>query len=769
MNRRSLAVNMTGKSSLPSLSRLWKRLRKFSSFLAFGSLLSTAYAGQLTLSWNDNSDNEEGFKIERSLDGSSFEQIATVGVNVATYTDDTVENNQSYTYRVRAFNQFGDSGYSNSASGESRPVGSEGIPVIVSQPENTIALLGDTTALSIDVDANPAPSIQWFLEGQAIPGATGAELLLTQVERSHAGSYYAIVANRYGSVTSATARLTIDSLIDVVRAPVDVTIDSEGTVTLSVNAEGPGLTYQWYRGNSGDKSNPIEGATSSVYETDTITQDTNYWVEIETGGIAQGVEVYNGETIQVDLERPSRFFFGEIGPGDQGSFAMMVREDGSAVFLANLSTLSTRLEVLDLVVDGQGAFQYQEEGQTGFSGNVSESSVSGVFTGTNLSFSASKSGEDGISESISGFYSAVMPNTADGQVLVIAGPSGKSFVSISLGSEGESGLATISPSGVLTADLSASYTMALSIDESYLSLDGIVLIGDKGYSVDGQSESVASESRLFNTSIRGQAKGGSATMIAGFVVGGVGTKKVLIRGLGPSLTSRGVLDAIVDPRISLFRLGEVDPIAENDDWGSAANASEIVLRSQIVGASPLDSNSADAALLVELSAGVYTAIIENSAGDAGTALVEVFDVSEAEGVESNTALANISMRGEIGRGDDVTIAGFVVTGDTPKRLLVRAMGTELEKSGVSNTLGDPRLKIFQSTSEGSVLISENDDWQEEADIAVEAAIRSGAFGFNEGSKSSAKVIWLDPGLYTAVAESSDSSTGVVLVEVYEVR
>ena len=67
------------------------------------------------------------------------------------------------------------------------------------------------------------------------------------------------------------------------------------------------------------------------------------------------------------------------------------------------------------------------------------------------------------------------------------------------------------------------------------------------------------------------------------------------------------------------------------------------------------------------------------------------------------------------------------------------------------------------------MISENDDWQEEAEIALEAINRSGAFGFDEGSKSSAKVIWLDPGLYTAVAESSDSSTGVVLVEVYGVR
>lgn len=760
---------MNGKTRFPSQNRFWKRLRSFSSLIPICGFLSIANAGQLTLTWNDNSDNENGFKIERSSDGSTFEQIATVAVNVATYTDETVVDNQSYTYRVKAYNQFGDSGYSNTASGQSLPVGAEGLPIIVAQPANTEVIVGDTTALSIDVEANPAPSIQWFFEGQAIPGANGTQLLLSEVERSDEGSYQAIVANRFGSVTSNTVRLTIDSLIEVVQAPVNVTVEGEGTVVLSVDAVGPGLTYQWYRGNSGDKSNPIEGATSSTYETDTITEDANYWVEVKTGGIAQGAEVFNGETIEVNFEQPSRFYFGTIGPGDQGSFGMMVRDDGTAVFLANLESMSTRLEVMDLIVDGQGTFLFQGDGQTGFSGILSETSVVGTVTGTNLSFSSSVSEAEGFTKTISGLYSAVMPNTADGQVIVIAGPNGNSFVSIGLGDEGESGPATINASGTLMADLSTSYTMALSIDESYLGLNGIVLIGDQGYSVDGQRESVEPDSQLFNTSIRGQAKGGSATMIAGFVVGGTGTKKVLIRGLGPSLASSGVLDAIADPRISLYQVGEPDAIAENDDWGSSTNASEIALRSQIVGAAPLASDSADAALLLELSPGVYTAVIQNNSGGSGTALVEVFDVSEAEGEDSNSALANISMRGEIGRGNNVTIAGFVVTGDSPKRLLVRAMGTELEKSGVSNSLEDPRLNIYQTTSEGPVLVGENDDWQEESEVVVQAASQSGAFAFDDGSKSAAKVIWLDPGLYTAVAESSDSSTGVVLVEVYEVN
>ncbi len=155
-------------------------------------------------------------------------------------------------------------------------------------------------------------------------------------------------------------------------------------------------------------------------------------------------------------------------------------------------------------------------------------------------------------------------------------------------------------------------------------------------------------------------------------------------------------------------------------------------------------------------------------GGEGTALVEIFDVSEAEGEDSGASLVNISMRGEVSTGDDVTIAGFVVMGDSPKRLLVRAMGSELQEYGVTGALDDPRLSIYQATDDGPVLIEENNDWQEEAEIAREASLSSGAFAFDETSKSAAKVIWLDPGLYTAVAQSATGSSGVVLVEVYEV-
>ncbi|MBT6767363.1 MAG: hypothetical protein HOA81_00025, partial [Opitutales bacterium] len=120
-------------------------------------------------------------------------------------------------------------------------------------------------------------------------------------------------------------------------------------------------------------------------------------------------------------------------------------------------------------------------------------------------------------------------------------------------------------------------------------------------------------------------------------------------------------------------------------------------------------------------------------------------------------------------GDNAIIAGFVVTGDSPKRLLVRAMGPELQDFNVSGTLVDPRLTIFKSTNEGMVEIGGNDDWHEDPVAVTNAAAQSGAFPFTEGSSSAGQVIWLDPGLYTVVVNSGDGSSGVALVEVYEVK
>lgn len=78
----------------------------------------TSNAASLSLSWQDNSNNEDGFAIERSEDGVNFTELARVSVNVQEYIDDTLTYGTTYWYRVRAYNAYGYSGYTNTVSGE---------------------------------------------------------------------------------------------------------------------------------------------------------------------------------------------------------------------------------------------------------------------------------------------------------------------------------------------------------------------------------------------------------------------------------------------------------------------------------------------------------------------------------------------------------------------------------------------------------------------------------------------------------------------------
>jgi hypothetical protein len=94
---------------------------KIFKFLSTFSVLASVVLGaELTLSWTDNSNNETGFIIERVLGtgaNPAFTKVGEVGANVTTYVDKNLPNNTTYTYRVKAFNEGGQSAPSNTATG----------------------------------------------------------------------------------------------------------------------------------------------------------------------------------------------------------------------------------------------------------------------------------------------------------------------------------------------------------------------------------------------------------------------------------------------------------------------------------------------------------------------------------------------------------------------------------------------------------------------------------------------------------------------------
>ena len=112
----------------------------------------------------------------------------------------------------------------------------------------------------------------------------------------------------------------------------------------------------------------------------------------------------------------------------------------------------------------------------------------------------------------------------------------------------------------------------------------------------------------------------------GLVIVGEAPQRLLIRGVGPAMDSLGVPGTLSDPVLRLFKAPDTDPFATNDNWGEASNANDIAQAADQVGALPFDPGSKDAAILITLQPGVYTAQVHGADGTNGVALVEAFRV-----------------------------------------------------------------------------------------------------------------------------------------------
>jgi hypothetical protein len=266
-----------------------------------------------------------------------------------------------------------------------------------------------------------------------------------------------------------------------------------------------------------------------------------------------------------------------------------------------------------------------------------------------------------------------------------------------------------------------------------------------------QASYVPTASYLSNLSVRTTAGAGAQMLIVGFNISG-GNKPLLLRGIGPTLARFGIADSIADPKLSLFR--DTTRIGENDNWlnqdfGIFAAA----------GAFELPLNSRDAAIATTVAPGAYTLQLSSDAPAQGTALVELYD---AAGSTTAARLTNLSARSAVASTTDALIAGFSIAGNGSRTLLIRAVGPALANFGVAGALLNPKLQLFDRDGR---MIQENDNW----DASIAATFeRVGAFQLPNGSQDAALLVTLPPGSYTAQVSGVNNSTGVTLIEVYDV-
>jgi hypothetical protein len=267
--------------------------------------------------------------------------------------------------------------------------------------------------------------------------------------------------------------------------------------------------------------------------------------------------------------------------------------------------------------------------------------------------------------------------------------------------------------------------------------------------------------RLANIATRGLAGAGENNLIAGFVVQGSASKTVLIRAVGPTLAKFGVTGSLADPRLMLLN-ARGESMLTADDWDASGPGATVAQR---VGAFALEPGSKDAAMVATITPGTYTVRVEGAPGStAGVALIEVYDADPAI---TDSQPINISTRGLAGREGNQMIAGFVITGDGARNVLVRAIGgATLSSFGVSGGLADPALEIYDSRGN---LLWQNDDWGRSPLVSLlpHTFASVGAFALATTSKDAAVLLALAPGAYTAKVTNRDQPEGVALIEVYQ--
>ena len=269
---------------------------------------------------------------------------------------------------------------------------------------------------------------------------------------------------------------------------------------------------------------------------------------------------------------------------------------------------------------------------------------------------------------------------------------------------------------------------------------------------------IGTDARLINLSTRGAATAASP-LIVGFVLDG--NKTMLVRAAGPALTTLGVGGALPNPRLTLAAPAS-DLSRANDNWSDGGASAATFAR---LGAFPFASGSLDSALLLPLGPQAYTAAAADVNNASGVALVEAYDADATPGAPASPRLVNLSTRGDAGTGNNALIAGLVISGTQPRRVLLRAIGPSLTAFGVPGVLRDPVLTLYRD----SVALATNDDWEISRSGAALAATaqRVGAFPLQAASLDAALLLTLAPGAYTAVITSADGGTGVALVEVYD--
>jgi hypothetical protein len=648
---------------------------------------------------------------------------------------------------------------------------------ITSPPSGTSVNGGATvnlTAVASDSDGTIA-SVRFIANGNVVGNATAVPYNAAWVP-SAAGSY------------SVTAQATDNSGNVTNSSPITVTVVANRAPTVTLTAPGNGSTARVGSAtNLTATANDSDGTIASVQfyanglavgPADTTAPYSTTWTPgaegiyrisataLDNSGAATVSSEITVLAIIPGARGSDTLYSGNYaGQGETGRFAAISIRGTNATFIGFSTTSPSRIHYFSgMAVDTTGGFaQYDTVGRALISGTATDTGATGTLDAGRLTFIGTVGFGSGTGVP-AGYYTGGLNGRPNSTFVGIVGVDGGITIYAADGTFRDAGAATLTATGNFTVTTQAGVRFTGRADPATGFLSGTITGGPGGGFMAAISSGVSfSDGFLKNLSTRGQVGVGGNLLIAGFVVAGDTPKQVLIRAIGPSLSAFGITGALADPQLQLFAGNTL--AHSNDNWGGSAEISTAANR---VAAFPLAPTSLDAAILATLPPGSYTAQVSGVGGATGVALVELYDADDLRPFSAQK-VTNVATRGLVGPGQAQLIAGFMVSGNTAKKVLIRGVGPTLGAApfNVAGVLADPQLRLLQN---GTVLVRDNDNWEMGNDPALinEASAAVGAFPLARGGRDAAILINLPPGSYSAQVTGPGTTTGVALIEVYEV-
>ncbi len=636
-------------------------------------------------------------------------------------------------------------------------------PAIVTSPTARTVTAGSSATFAVVASGSPTLTYQWRKAGVALTGnttATTAALTLTNAQAADAANYDVVITNSVGSVTSAAAALTVTPAAPSVTSALTTQISAPGaTATLTVVASGTApLTYQWRKAGVALTAN-TSATTATLSIPGATTADSGSYDLVITNALGSTTSAAITLNITVIPPDPVLWDFTTATPKSglpadvSGGTVVQRNNFGTTQTLTTVSVASGYTGVSGTSNAGAasrvGSLNLAEGGSAFFEFTLTPAAARQLSV-TGLSFGA-RSTATGPQA-----YALFAVNGTAEPALIASGPLANNSV-----------WTRITPTFLpVVSDTATSVTFRLygcngagnaGVNTANWRIDDLAVQLTTGTAL---TAGATKDRRLTNLSSRVRTANAPDVAIAGFTIAGNASKLVLIRAAGPTLGALGVSGSLSAPKLELFRGSSV--IETNTGWSTATNSAAIAAAATSSGAFAFAAGSTDSAILTTLAPGGYTAQISSGMGSAGVGLIEVYDLSAATAGQN---LVNLSTRAFAGTGNETLISGLIIGGTLPKRVLIRAAGPALAAFNLTGVLARPQLTLFS----GNTPVFVNAGWSTSTDAAAisTASAQTGAFAFAAGSADAAMIVTLAPGAYTAQVTGVGTTTGLALVEVYE--